>query len=159
MNSRLPFGLLKMPAGHFSCLKVTISCLMAVDLEKMPPNGKEQNWQNHGIMDQAPRPRSQRSLSSVLLFMLSEDIRNLEGFGGNPNHRCGTPSPPSTGLIEEESTCAKPTSGAAMGNPTGHEGSACNKGENACSKASILALHNWWESQIEYESDSSDEGF
>ena len=28
---------------------------------------------------------------------------------------------------------------------------------NACSKASIAALHSWWESQIEYESDSFDE--
>ena len=105
------------------------------------------------ILDQVPR-----IFSSVLPLMLSDDsIRNLDGFGGNP--RCGTPSPPSTGLIEEESSCANPTSGAAMGNPTGHEASACNKSENACSKASILALHNWWESQIEYESDSSDEGF
>ena len=45
-----------------------------------------------------------------------------------------------------------------MDNSAGDEGgAACGKSENACSKASIAALHSWWESQIEYESDSFDE--
>ena len=43
-------------------------------------------------------------------------------------------------MLKEESSRNKSESGSAL-----------------CTKASIAALHSWWESQIEYESDSFEE--